>query len=481
MGKVNKANMKKTIYYLRRNGLKNTWYAVRERLDERKNAPYCYTPVTEAEKECQRKEAERYDVTFSIIVPAYRTAEIYLQELITSVTEQTYSRWELVIADATEDDSVKFAVNRIAEKNEIQVLSGSVAGNAEVIAENDKGVKWTGNVIRYVRLDENVDISTNTNKALPYACGDYIGLLDHDDVLTENALYEMAEAIEKGKKGGVEVKMLYSDEDKCNSDRTLYYEPHFKEDFNLDLLLSNNYICHFLVMKTELMKILKFRPEYSGAQDYDLVLRAAEQLMNREEQIVHIPLVLYHWRCHAGSTAENPQSKQYAYEAGLRALQDLADRQGWKAQAEHLKHLGFYKLSYQGGPLAVRKDIGAVGGRLVSGIGNKTVGGRMSEAGVVYYQGLPAPYSGYMHRASLTQNAEVLDIRCIQVKEELHMLFKEITGVQYQTVAGSDLLDVSVLPEGTDYVELSLKLSKAIRAQGYRLLYLPTQIKKAEE
>lgn len=477
MGKINMANVKKTVYYLKRNGLKNTWYAVRERLDEKRSAPYSFTPVTEAEKELQRKEPEKLETTFSIVVPAYRTAEVYLKELITSVIGQTYPRWELVLADATDNDSVENAIKCIAEEEEIQIISEAIT-EAELTGAD---AHWTGKVIRYIRLDENIDIATNTNKALPYATGDYIGLLDHDDVLTENALYEMAAAIEKGKQDGVEVKMLYSDEDKCNSDRTQYYEPHFKEDFNLDLLLSNNYICHFLVMKAEFVKKLKFRAEYSGAQDYDLVLRAAEKLMNAEEQIVHIPLVLYHWRCHAASTAENPQSKQYAYNAGLRALQDFADRQGWKAKAEHLKHLGFYVLSYEGDALQVREDVGAIGGRLATGKDGKTIGGRMTETGAVYYQGLPVAYSGYMHRASLTQNADALDIRCIRVRKELHALFKEVTGVSYQTKQNCDMFDASLLPGGTDYVELSLKLSQAIREQGYRLLYLPTLIKKIKK
>lgn len=469
MGKINRANLKKTVYYLKRNGLKNTCYAVLERLDEKRNDPYTYIPPTEEVLESQRKAAGQFETTFSIVVPAYRTPKIYLKELITCVINQTYSRWELVLADATEDDSVEKVMSQYLHEKRI----------------------------RYIRLDENVDISTNTNKALAYATGDYIGLLDHDDVLTENALYEMAAAIEKGKQGGVEIAMLYSDEDKCNSDRIRYYEPHRKEDFNLDLLLSNNYICHFLVMKAELMKDLQFRPEYSGAQDYDLVLRAAERLMHARERIVHIPLVLYHWRCHAASTAENPQSKQYAYEAGRRALQDFADRQGWKAVAEHLKHLGFYRLKYLNADsmkasdaladlkmldldavMTVRADIGAVGGRLVNGIADKTVGGRMTETGQVYYQGLPAAYSGYMHRASLTQNAEVLDIRCIKLQKGLHVLFKEVTMVSYEEEQETGLFDITLLPKDADYVELSTKLSEAIRERGYQLLYLPDVIKK---
>ncbi len=448
MGKINKANLKKTLYYFKRNGLKNTWYAVQERLDARRNPPYDYTPVTEEEWQIQRREAAKYETTFSIVVPAYRTAENYLKELLASVIGQSYPKWELIIADATEDDSVEKVIEQYREEKRI----------------------------RYVRLHENAGIADNTNQAIAFAGGEYIGLLDHDDVLTENALFEMSAAIEKGKQAGVEVKMLYSDEDKCNSDRTSYYEPNIKEDFNLDLILSNNYICHFLVMKTELMKELGFRQQYNGAQDYDLVLRAVERLMDNEAQIVHIPLVLYHWRCHAASTAENPQSKQYAYDAGMRALQDFADRMGWKARAVPLKHMGFYKLTFQPTPLKARTDVGAVGGRLVAGIGSKTVGGRMTETGEVYYEGLPAAYSGYLHRASLTQSAKALDIRCIEVDESLHALFEEITGVPYRKKQNEDWFDAASLPAGTDYVGLSLKLSKAIRERGYRLLYLPDRM-----
>ena len=411
MGKISVANLKKTIYYLRRNGLKNTCYAVRERLDEKRNAPYSFTPVTEEELAFQRQASQSLATTFSIVVPAYRTGETYLRELVTSVARQTYSKWELIIADATEDDSVKAALERIAGEEKIPLFDYTATA-------------WQDSCIRYVRLKDNAGIAENTNQGLGAAGGDYIGLLDHDDVLTENALYEMAAAIEKGKQSGVEVKLLYSDEDKCNSDRTKYFEPNFKEKFNLDLILSNNYICHFMVMEAALMKELGFRQEYNGAQDYDLTLRAAERLLDNEAQIVHIPLVLYHWRCHAASTAENPQSKQYAYDAGLRALQDFADRQGWSAKAVPLKHLGFYTLQYEGGPLCARSDIGAVGGRLVEGFGEKIVGGRMSETGEIFYQGLPKAYSGYLHRAVLTQDAAALDIRCIQVKEELHVLFK---------------------------------------------------------
>ena len=229
---MNLADIKKTVYFFRRNGLKKTWYAVRERLDERKEPRYEWIPPTEAELEAQRGHWEEasFSVTFSILTPAYKTAEKYLRELIDSLQQQTYPKWELILADATEDDSVKQVAETIQDAR-----------------------------IRYIHLLKNAGIAGNTNQALIYAAGDYVGLLDHDDVLTENALYEMAAQIEQGKKQGCGLQMLYSDEDKCNGDGTIYFDPNKKEDFNLDLLLSNNYVCHFLVMKRELIQKLGFR------------------------------------------------------------------------------------------------------------------------------------------------------------------------------------------------------------------------------
>ncbi len=497
MGKINRANLKKTIYYLKRNGIRNTWYAVKERLDERRMSPYQFIPVSEDELQCQREDAGHYQTTFSIVVPAYRTNKIYLQEMIASVIKQTYPRWELIIADATEDDSVKQELYQWRDSvqkmdKQVQLIAESHTQNLQKaqglqkeqtvpkpqknrkLSHND--AQWQDKCIRYVRLEKNAGIAANTNQALFHVKGEYTGLLDHDDVLTPNALYEMAASIEEGKKAGIDRRMLYSDEDKCNGDMTHFYEPNWKEDFNQELLLSNNYICHFLVLESKLIKELGFRSEYDGAQDYDLVLRAVEKLLKNKEPIVHIPKVLYHWRCHTGSTAENPQSKQYAYDAGLRAVQDFADRQGYQAKAEHLRHLGFYNLCYPKGILKTRTDLGAVGGRII--IKGKNAGGRMTENGKVYYEGLPEAYSGYMHRVALTQDAESLDIRCIEVREELWELFEQVTGVSYKELSNDTIFDTSVLPEGTDYKKVSLALSKAIKEQGYRLLYDPKRTEK---
>lgn len=446
MGKINIANLKKTIYYLRRNGFKNTWYAAKERMEERKQPSYFFVPISDKKAEVQREEASAYNVTFSIVVPTYHTKEEYLREMIVSVQEQTYPHWELVLADATKDDSVENIVKQ-----------------------------YTDERIKYVHLEENAGISENTNQALKHATKEYVGLLDHDDVLTKDALYEMAKAIEDEKKEGREVKLLYSDEDKCNGDRTVYFEPHNKEDFNLDLLLSNNYICHFMVIESSLIKELGFRKEYDGAQDYDLALRAVANLLDNTCQIVHIPKVLYHWRCHEDSTAQNPGSKQYAYEAGKRAVQSFVDDKRIAAKAVHLKHLGFYGLEYDSPILQVRDDLGAVGGKLVKK--GKIVGGRLSEEGEIYYENLPVSYSGPFHRAVLMQNARAVDIRCITVRKECHAIFEQVVGVPYQTVPGEEVFDASGLPEGTDYEAISIVLGKAIRDAGYGILWNPGMCK----
>ncbi len=451
MSRIDRAGVKKTLYYLRRNGLKNTCYAIGERLFHRGNAPYQWTPAGEDELERQRAacRSSKPVCTFSIVVPCYRTRREHLLEMIESVRGQTYPFWELILADATEDDSVE-----------------RTAGAA---AKEDPR-------IRYVRLNENRGIAENTNRGIEAATGDYVGLLDHDDLLTQDALYEIAAAIETAKKAELLPRLLYSDEDKCSGDGRQYYDPNFKEDFNLDLLLSNNYICHFMVIERELIRNLLLRGEYDGAQDYDLVLRTVERLIDRrtaeqEGSIVHVPKVLYHWRCHSSSTAENPQSKLYAYDAGRRAVQGFADRKGWKAKAVDTPHLGFYRLEYSGDPFAVREDVGAIGGPLYQK--KKLCGGRLSADGRVFYAGLRQGYSGYLHRASLSQDADAVDIRNLRIREELYELFEKTVGVPWRTAPGEDIFDVSALPEGTDYIAVSLALGRNLHSAGYRVLYLP--------
>ena len=198
---------------------------------------------------------------------------------------------------------------------------------------------------KYKKLAENISISANTNEAFAMAEGDYIGLLDHDDLLAPQALFRMAEAV-----ASQGADMLYSDEDKVTEDLKKHFQPHFKPEFNLDLLRTNNYITHFLVVKKTLAeKAGLLRDEMNGAQDYDFIFRCSE----KAEKIVRIPEILYHWRTSETSTADNPMSKQYAYEAGARAIRENLERSDTLGTVESLPDFGFYRVRYpvQGSPL----------------------------------------------------------------------------------------------------------------------------------
>lgn len=434
------ANLKKTYYYLKKNGISDTYVAVRERLYARTSplymAGYTYVPVSEEELEQQRQTVFDKKCKFSILVPMYETKPEFARAMIDSVVNQTYSDWELILADASKSDVVE------------DLVCGYI----------------TDSRIRYVRITENKGISENTNEALKYATGDYVALLDHDDLLTPDALYEMMCAIVEAAKAGKEAAFVYSDEDKCDTNAQIYYEPHVKLGFNWDLLLSNNYICHFLVMKTDLIKKLGFRKEYDGAQDFDLVLRAAMEKAP-EDVILHVDKVLYHWRCHDLSTAANPQSKLYAYEAGKRAVESalkafLVRMHGAEAVQEkdglyvnsilvrvvHTKHNGFYRVEYGNGTakdiFAVRKDVGIIAGPVVKM--RKITSGILNKEGVCEYAGLPARFSGYVHRMALQQDCEYIDMRNSVVRPELMEKLNEINGdkekINHDLMQENDLL-----------------------------------------
>ena len=200
--------------------------------------------------------------------------------------------------------------------------------------------------IRYEILKENKSIAENSNAAMEMATGDFVGLLDHDDTLEPNALYEVARKICEDDR----VDVVYTDEDKINSKGTKHLTPNMKPDFNLDLLRSNNYICHLFVVRRILMeKVGGFRKEFDGAQDYDFILRCTEEA----EKIAHVHKVLYHWRTHEKSTSDNPESKIYAFHAGRRAVESHLQRLGIQAEVEETCDLGYYRVKYPvtGSPL----------------------------------------------------------------------------------------------------------------------------------
>ena len=200
--------------------------------------------------------------------------------------------------------------------------------------------------VRYKVLGENLGISGNTNAAMEMARGEFIVLADHDDKLTPDALYEFAKAINETPKTDV----LYSDEDKLDMDGGALFDPHFKPDFNPDLLTSVNYICHLFAAKKELVeRVGGFKEEFDGAQDYDFIFRCTENA----GEVLHVPEILYHWRTHKASTADNPASKMYAFEAGKRAIEAHLERTGTEGEVSHTQDLGFYRVKYpvQGKPL----------------------------------------------------------------------------------------------------------------------------------
>lgn len=261
----------------------------------------------------QSKESFQDSIRFSILVPLYNTPIFFLKEMIQSVLDQSYANWELCLADGSENSCLE------------------VEEWCRTLAKKD-------NRIKYQKLTENRGISENTNACIQMASGEYLALFDHDDLLAPNALYEVRKAIEEK-----QAEVIYTDEDKVNEDTTKYMEPHFKSDFNLDLLRSNNYICHFFVVKKKIVhQVGGLRSEYNGSQDYDFILRCIEQT----ERIVHIPKVLYHWRMHSNSTAANQQSKLYCYTAGQKAIASHLERCGVKGEVEMQKYLGFYRVTY---------------------------------------------------------------------------------------------------------------------------------------
>lgn len=463
---LNSDNVRKTINYLKKNGLAGTFYAAAERVQEERAVDYHYLPPDAKELKRQRRETKDYPWLFSIVTPAYETKEAHLREMIASVQAQSYQNWELIIVDAGESDAVERAVRQI--------------------------ILDTGDLrIRYSRLSENRGIAGNTNAGIALAKGDYIALLDHDDFITRDALYYMARSVYQGRQENLLPALLYSDEDKYDEGAGIFVSPHIKQNFNLDLIMSNNYICHFLTMEADLIKSLLLREEYDGAQDYDLVLRAVDSLWPRDallpdtSHIRHISKVLYHWRSHQDSTALNTESKSYAYEAGRRALADFCERRGFQARVEHSLHLGFYNVRYEPNMLSVRKDVGAVGGRLLDRNG-RVYAGAYDENGKCLFEGLPARFTGgSTHRAVLTQDCAAVDIRFVRLREELWPLFSQITGLPYREKsllikAGRERKEIRIADvEGLScdeagYRKLSMALGMAVRSAGYLVVWEPS-------
>ena len=321
--KLSPYTIQKGFRYLKHYGPKEFWIRLHERF-EPEEVPYgpwyeAYVP-DEAALEKQRHHHFEYSPLISVAVPAYRTPEKFLAQMIDSLLAQTYGNWELCIANGSPEDG---AMKKVLEE----------------YTKNDSR-------IRVSELTENKGIAGNTNAALEMARGEFVGLLDHDDLLAPNALYEIVRALDEDRT----LDAVYTDEDKVTTELDEHFQPHLKPDFNLDLLRSNNYICHFFVVRRSIVqKVGGFRQEFDGAQDHDFIFRCIETA----EKVGHIPEILYHWRTHKASTADNPASKMYAFDAGKRAIEAHLKRTGTEGTVSHTPDLGFFRVKYpvQGQPL----------------------------------------------------------------------------------------------------------------------------------
>ena len=267
-----------------------------------------------------RLEASAKRPLISILMPTFNTDPKLLDETIDSVINQRYTRWQLCIADdgSTSADTVEALKKWQGKDNRISI----------VFNENGAG------------------IAANTNAALELATGDYCVFLDHDDLLTEYALFEVASRIVQQP----QLKFLYSDEDKLDQsgNRT---DPHFKPDWNPDLLLSQNYICHLVALKRELIiQVGGCRSGYEGAQDHDLLLRIMAQVTS--DQVTHIPKVLYHWRMTEDSTASNADAKSYSTDSGVKAIADHIRQTGRQAIVAPGPYPNTYRVNWALPPIA---------------------------------------------------------------------------------------------------------------------------------
>lgn len=316
----------RTLIYLKKNGLRATVYRVFKGagpmpVDKRKLKKIAEAYYISAQRREQEENTQfSKNIKFSVLVPLYNTPEKFLKEMIESVQAQTYKNWELCLADGS--DREHSFVGEICKK----------------YADGDKRIK-------YEKLEKNLGISENTNACISMATGDYIALFDHDDLLHPSALYEVMRAIcEHG------ADFIYTDENTFSEEPHDAYNPHFKPDFSPDTLRSYNYICHLSVFSRELLdSVGYFRSEYDGSQDYDLILRLTE----KAKKIFHIRKILYYWRAHKNSVAQDVGAKPYTITAAKKALAAHLERCGLKGEVLDSSVPTTYHIKYEidGNPL----------------------------------------------------------------------------------------------------------------------------------
>jgi glycosyltransferase involved in cell wall biosynthesis len=316
MVKFTKARIKKAFRYIAAGKFAELYHQLISAriLDNLMDAYDLQRHVTdEVDLEKQRHIVFKNSPLISIIVPVYNPSSIFLQSLLQSVLDQTYSNWEICLANAGNSQEVK-----------------------KILCEYEKKDKR----IKVQNLDTNGGISVNSNAAIKMASGDFFALLDHDDILTPDALFEMVKKINTF----IDVDFIYSDEDKIDAKGEKYFGPYFKPDWSPYFFLSNNYLCHFSCFRRSLFEKLNdgFLSEFDGAQDYDLFLR----LIEHARRVEHIPKILYHWRVHQGSTAQNISAKSYAVAAGAKALNSFVSRNHILGAVKSIDNQAIYQFKF---------------------------------------------------------------------------------------------------------------------------------------
>ncbi len=308
-------NICKGIRSLKQHGVKCTWGKVRRKLSTkgRERNYFKINNLSEAEKENQKSTVFDKNIKFSIVVPLYNTPDRFLIEMIESVIAQTYSNWELCLADGSDN------------KNNIKSLSINYM-------KKNKNIK-------YKKIYKNLGISGNTIEAFQLATGEYIVLLDHDDILAEDALYELACCIDKNPTAD----FIYSDRGIFSDETRRILAYHYLPAYSPEFMRACNYASHLNAFSRYIINEVGFiRPGYDGSQDYEFELRVVE----KARKVVNIPRVLYYCRACEGSVALNPESKMYAYEAGRKAIEEHIGRIGYHGNVEFLKETFSYRIHY---------------------------------------------------------------------------------------------------------------------------------------
>lgn len=396
----------------------------------------------------QNQAAFKLVPKFSIVVPLFETPISFFNEMVDSVIAQSYENWELILVNASPN-------NDELKKNAILRSSA-----------NKK--------IKYVELRENLGISLNTAKGIEYSTGDYVAFFDHDDLIEPDLLFSYVQAINSNPS----IDVLYCDEDKLLPD-SHFAQPFFKPNFSIDLLRNNNYVCHMLTIKKQLLEQLPIDTnEFDGAQDHNLTLRAAELTTNFH----HVPKILYHWRMNENSTAANADTKPYATLAGIKAVQNHLDRLGISAQVKQSRRPFTYNVSYdvQGSPLVSiiipSKDHIDLLDQCVTSIINKTTYSNYEIVIVENNSTDPATFAYYERLTNTYSN-----IKVIYWKHEFN--FSKLINFGVKNSAGDYLIllnnDTELITANWIEIMLGHNQRAEVGIVGVRLLYKDNTVQHA--